>query len=104
MMKESDKIYFLTIIAVRKKKDALLTAMVDAGIHLINTHYGKGTVNASYLMNTLGFVPEKNKAVITCVSTCAKIDAFLKILISDFDFENSNTGIAFAVPVERVSF
>lgn len=103
MKVESDfRVSFLTIIASRKMKDALLTAMHDADIHLVCTSYGTGTVSAHYLKHAFGLAPEKNKAVILCVSTNVKINAFLKVLTKQFDFGKPNTGIAFTSPVERV--
>ena len=76
----SNKIAFLAIISGRNNKDNLLTALLDSGIHLINTVYGKGTVKASVLRNAFGLVPEENKVMITCISTCAKIETVLKML------------------------
>ena len=97
------KIAFLTIITGRKNKDAILKALHDSGICLINTVYGKGTVKAGYLQNAFGLVPEEKKAVITCLPTCAKIKPVLKLLEDQFGFNKPNTGIAFTVPVDMVS-
>ena len=105
MNDETDgKIAYLAIIAGRKNKDALLTALHESGIRLINTVYGKGTVKASYLRNTFGLIPEENKVMIICISTCVKIDIALKMLEEKFEFNKPNTGIAFTVHVEKVSY
>jgi len=101
---ETDKIVFLTIIAGRKQKDALLTALLGAGIHLINTLYGKGTVKASYLQNTFGLTPEEKKVVITCVTTHVKSEAVMKLLAGQFNFNDPNTGVAFTIPIGRVAY
>ena len=101
---EMNKITFMILIAGRTQKDALLSALFESGIHLINTLYGKGTVKASYLQNTFGFIPEEKKVVITCVSTEVKINAVLKMLVEKFHFNEPNTGIAFTVPISGVSF
>lgn len=102
-IEENSSTSFLTVIAGRKQKDALIQAMLDIGIHLINTTYAKGSVNAHFLMKSFGLVAEKNKVMITCVSTDAKINAFLKELDEDFGFRKPNTGIAFTIPIESVS-
>ena len=101
---ENKKIVFMTLIAGRKQKDAILSALSNSGIHLINTIYGKGTVNASYLKNILGLVSEENKVVITCVSTYTKVEAVLNLLVEKFDFDKPNTGIAFTVPIDKVLY
>jgi hypothetical protein len=103
-MVSSDKIVFLTVIVDRKHKDMILTELVDMGVFLLNTIYGQGTVNASYLTNMLGLVPEKKKAVITCVSKGRKAEAFLQMLADKFDFDKPGAGIAFTIPVDKVSF
>ena len=101
---ETGKIVFLTLITGRSQKDAILTALLEAGIHLINTSYGRGTVNAGYLQNTLGLIPDKHKAIITCVTTSAKADNVLTMLVETFNFTKPNTGIAFTMPVDGLSF
>lgn len=101
---EKDRIVFLTIIAGRKQKDALLSALSEAGVRLTNTIYGKGTVRASYIKNVLGLVPEENKAVITCVMPRTRADVVLKMMVEKFRFDKPNTGVAFTMPIDRVSF
>ena len=98
------KILLLTIITGRSKKDAILTALLESDIHLINTVYAKGSVNAGYLRSVFGLVPEADKVVIICVSTYAKIESVLEIIDEKFDFNKPNTGIAFSLPVEGVSY
>jgi hypothetical protein len=99
-----ERIVFLTVIASRNLKNALVKSMLDGGIRMVNTSYGRGTVDAPLFMKALGFAPEKNKEVLTCISTSSKIDAFLKVLIEKFEFGKPNTGIAFTIPVNMVSF
>ena len=101
---DTENVVFLIVIANRKHKDAILAAMLETGIHLINTTYAKGTVKATILQAALGLAPEENKAFITCVSTCKKADAIMATLIEKFDFDKPNTGIAFTIPVAQLSF
>jgi nitrogen regulatory protein PII len=103
-IEEHDNLVFLTVIAARKQKDAILEAMLEAGIRLINTSYAKGTVDARKLMKSFGLVPEINKVMITCVSTSHRVDGFLGELHTRFDFGKPNTGIAYTIPVERLCF
>lgn len=96
-------IEFLTLIAGRKHKAALLDALSEAGGHLINVVYGKGSLKAGYLRDMLGLVPEENKVVITCLLPCDKTEAVLDMLVKKFNFNKPNTGIAFTIPVEKLS-
>jgi hypothetical protein len=104
MKTEERSIFFLTIIAPRKQKDAILTLMLDSGMHLIDSNYGTGTIKAHYLMKSFGLVPERSKIVINSISTEAKIDTVLQALTEKFNFGKPNTGIAFTTPVEQVSY
>ena len=103
-MENNDRIIFLVIITGRKQKNLILNDILENGVRLVNTSYGKGTVCANYLLNTFGLVPEKNKSIISCVSTYSKINAVMNMLNEKYNFDKPNTGIAFTVPVEKVSF
>jgi hypothetical protein len=98
------KAVFLILVADRRQKEPIVTELLDKGIHLIDTVYGKGTVNTGYLMNTLGLVPEKNKIVVTCLFTYSKLGGVMKMLMEKFKFDMPNTGIAFTVPIDALSF
>lgn len=93
----------LVVIAGRKQKTALLEALSGAGGRLITVVYGKGSVRAGYLKDILGFVPEENKVVMTCLLPCGKTDAVFRMLADEFHFDRPNTGIAFTIPVETMS-
>ena len=93
---------FLTLVAGRKQKTALASAIYEAGGRLIKIVYGKGSVKSSYL-KALGLVHEENKVVITCLMPCDKTIAALEMLAVKFDFDKPNTGIAFTTPVEKIS-
>lgn len=96
-------IVYLIIIVGRKKAKPLLASVTEYGGRGMHTLYGKGSVNASYLQQALGLVPEDNKMVITCLLPKEKSDAMLKMLINKYDFNKPNTGIAFTIPIEVLS-
>ncbi len=99
-----DNVEYLVLIAGRKQKDALLSKICDIDCKIINTIYGKGSVKCSYLMDMLGFVPEENKVIITCILRKDKIDAIFKMLLNEFHFGCPNTGIAFTLPILGMAF
>lgn len=98
------KLEFLMLIAGRKQKDALLAELSAAGLKLINTMYGKGTVQIGYIQNVLGLIPEENKIVITGLMQCESSDAIFDLLVNKFHFNKPNTGIAFTIPIDKMSF
>lgn len=99
-----DNVVFMTLIAGRKQKDKLLTALLDTGAHLINTTYARGSVRAGFLQSTFGLMPEEHKVVITCVLAREKSNAVMDMLAEKFHFDRPNTGIAFTMPVGSLSF
>jgi hypothetical protein len=101
---EKHKIMFLTVIAGRKQQDVLLEFLAESGSQLTNIIYGKGTTKPGYLKNILGLVPEENKVVITCVLTETKANNIMNLLVEKFNFNKPNTGIAFTIPIEKLSF
>lgn len=103
-MNSEIKAVFLMLIAARKLKDALLTEIADGGAKVINTVYGKGSVKAGFLTDLLGLAPEEHKVVIMCLIKADKADALLLALEEKFHFDTPNTGIAFTVPVEALSY
>jgi len=102
--KKSIGIAFWVIIAGRKTKDALLSALLEKNAHLANIIYGRGTAEASYLQNVLGLVPEEQKTMILCLLPDNKSDEVKEMLEENFHFDQPNTGIAFTIPIEHLSF
>lgn len=98
-------IVFLVVISGRKQKDALLTFLTDLDANVVHTIYGKGSVKPnSFLIEVLGFVPDENKVIITCLLSHDDADLVIDRLEKKFDFNKANTGIAFTIDVESLSF
>ena len=101
---ETETIAILVLIAGRELKNALLSAMLESGIHLTTASYGRGTVETGYLKNTFGLAREENKIVIKGVSTHTKIEAAIKLIVERFNFTEPDTGIAFTIGIEELSY
>ena len=102
--KTSHKVVVLMLIAERKQKDALYAMLKGAGAHLINIIYGKGTSKTNNLQNFLGLVPEGNKLIMTSLISKEKSEAVFQLLADQFNFNQPNTGIAFSILIEKLSF
>lgn len=94
---------FLTIIIGRKKKEEILKFLLSSGCHLIDVVYAKGSVKSGYFKDMLGLIPEEKKIMITCLVAGNLSDQLLDQLVKLFNFDKPNTGIAFAIPVDRLS-
>lgn len=93
----------LTVIAGKQQKDPLIEAIAQAGGLLMDIAYGRGTVRPNRLMDLFGLISEEKKVFITCLLSAEKADGVFKILLERFNFDKPNTGIAFSVPVEKIS-
>lgn len=100
----NSKVVCLVLISGRKSKDDLLTLLVHEGGHLINILYGRGACKASYLQDILGLVHEESKVVISCLLQECKAESVLNKLMEEHHFDKMNTGIAFTVNVDHISF
>ena len=103
-MEVSIDIEFFTIIAGRNLKEDLCVAVSKQGGRLQNIMYGHGTVTASYVMDAFGFVPEEHKVIITCLLPPKRAVELMRVLVEEFDFNKPNTGIAFSVSLDKMSF
>jgi hypothetical protein len=103
-LKHDIKLVLLVIIAARKQKDALLTALPEFGAHLLHTTYAKGSVKVGSLPFALGFIPEKDKVIITCVLSYTQANIVFSMLSEKFRFGEPNTGISFTIPVENIAY
>ncbi len=94
---------FLTVIAARNHKEEILKLLLNSGCHLIDVVYAKGSVQNGYFRDMLGLVPEEKKVMVTCLVAGNLSDRLLEQLIEKFNFDKPNTGIAFIVPVDKLS-
>ncbi len=94
---------FFTLIAGRKHKDEFIKLLLDSGCHLIDVIYAKGSVQSGYFKDMLGLVPEEKKVMITCLIASNLSDALLEQLNVQFHFDKPNTGIAYVIPVDKLS-
>jgi hypothetical protein len=103
-MHSESPVRFLVLIVDRKKKNTFLTVLENAQARLVNLIYARGSVKASSFLDALGFVPEEQKVVMTCLLPAAKADAVLNTLLTEHHFNQPNTGFAFTIMVEGLSY
>jgi len=99
-----NKLQYMVVIAGRGMKEQILSAMSEKGCHVINVFYGKGAGNADALIDAFGLSIEENKILITCLILNTKAEIIFDMLISDFNFNKPNTGIAYVIPVEKLLY
>ena len=95
---------YLVIIAEQKKKNKFLELLTEHGAYGIESVYGHGSANPSAIAAAFGFEVEQNKVLITCLVKNTKAQELIGILYHDYNFKKPNTGIAFSIPVEGLTF
>ena len=97
-------IVFIVIIAARNKKDEIIELLAKNEAQLINTTYARGSTKASSLLSAFGLVAEEGKVLSSGLMPGEKADKLIDLLNREHDFSKLNTGIAFTIPVEGLSY
>lgn len=98
-----NSIEFLTLIVDRNHKDEIVKLLFESRCHLVNVVYAKGSAQTGYFKDMLGLVQEEKKVVITCLVTSDLSGKLFDQLTAKFNFDKPDTGIAFTIPVEKLS-
>ena len=104
-VEKKGKIAYLMVISGRNQKEDLLKFLTEMGANVVNVSYGEGSIKStSPLTEVFGFVPELDKVIITCLLSHDKANDVISMLEKVFDFDKANTGIAYTVGVDCLSF
>lgn len=103
MIDSDSTIDYLTVIAARKYKDDILKMLLDSGCHLIDVVYAKGSATSDYFKDMLGLLDDEKKVMITCLLASNITTQLMEQFITKLNFDKPHTGIAFAVPVDKLS-
>lgn len=100
----TEDIVCMTVIAGRKKKISLLDAIIENGGKLVNVEFGLGSAYVSLLNEAIGFDPENKKVIIICLMKRCNSEKLLHVLVEKYHFDKPNTGIAYTVALDKLSF
>ena len=101
---QMNSLQYFVIIAEQKKKNKFLTLLNDHGAKLIETVYGRGSMSPSAIAAAFGFEAEQGKVLISCLIKTENAKELMDVLYNDYHFDKPNTGIAFGISVEGLSF
>ena len=103
-MKEKKTLQYVVLICAQKHRDKFLRVMKEHGGQVVNIVYGKGSVNGGAWAKAFGLDEELARAVITALVPTPKAVTLMDLLLKEYGFGQANTGIAFATPVEGLTF
>ena len=101
---QTNNLQYFVIIAGKKKKEKFLSLLSEHGARGINTIYGHGSTSPSLIAAAFGFESEQGKVLISCLIKTKTAKELIDILYNEYDFNKPNTGIAFSIPVEGLTF
>ena len=101
---QMNSLQYFVIIAEQKKKNKFLTLLNDHGAKMIETVYGRGSMSPSAIAAAFGFEAEQGKVLISCLIKTENAKELMDVLYNDYHFDKPNTGIAFGISVEGLSF
>ncbi len=103
MMDSDYTIDYLTVITARKYKDSVQKLLLDSGCYLIDVVYAKGSVQSGYFKDMLGLVADEKKVLITCILKSNLTPQLMEQFVTKLNFDQPNTGIAYVIPVDKLS-
>ena len=101
---QNSGLQYLMIIAEQKKKKKFQALLYEHGAHGIETIYGYGSTSPRTFAAAFGFDARQGKVLISCLVKTDDARDLINILYNEYKFNKPNTGIAFTVPVEGLSF
>lgn len=97
------KLQYFVIIGKTKLREKFLAMLLENGAHSIDTIYGRGSVGKSILAQAFGLDSEQKKVIISCLLPTENAKKVISILYDEFHFNKANTGVAFGVPIQKLS-
>ena len=95
---------YFVIIGNTKLREKFSALLKENGAHSIKTIYGRGSVGKSLLAQAFGLDADQKKAIISCLLPTDGAEKVVDLLYKEYNFDKANTGIAFSVPIQKISF
>ena len=97
-------IQYFVIIVEQKKKKKFLSLLNEYEARGIEVRYAHGSMSPSAIAAAFGLEAVQNKVMLSCLLKKEKAKQLIHVLYHDYKFNQPNTGIAFSVTVEGLSF
>ena len=102
--KITNQLQYFVIIGNTKLRKQFSALLKENGAHSIETIYGRGSVGKSILAQAFGLDSSQKRAIISCLLVAENAKKVIDVLYKEYKFNKANTGIAFSVPIEKLSF
>ncbi len=103
-MENTKKLYYFVLICAKNSHRKYISLLTESGGRSVGCALGHGSVKGSALMKAFGLDSETGRAVITCLMPSDKAEALVETLCTEHGFDGPNSGIAFCIPIDSLSF
>ena len=93
----------LVIITKRANKKDIVQMLYDHEAAMIIQAYAHGSATDG-ILRALGFTSEEKKLFLSCFIAESKVEEVFAYLNHQYHFNAANTGFAFTIPVEKISY
>lgn len=93
----------LIVIAKRVYKQEIIDMLHKHGSVMVLQTYVHGSAKDGVL-RALGMTPEDNRALLMCFIAKERVQEVFNFLNYKYHFNRPNTGFAFTLPVEKISY
>lgn len=95
---------YFVVIVIKDLKDEILSVLSDYNAHLIEIIYVHGTVKTNPLVNAFGLDCNECKVMISGLLKYENAKELIRLLYENYKFDKPNTGIAYSISVDSLSF
>ena len=95
--------FMLVVIAKRSIREKLVKRLYEFEAAMINQTLVKGSAKEG-LLRTLGFGEETSKVMLSGFIREQHVESVFHVLETEYHFDKPNSGFAFTIPVEEISY
>ncbi len=95
---------YFVVIVIKDLKDEILSVLSDYNAHLIEIIYVHGTIRTNPLVNAFGLDCNECKVMISGLLKYENAKELIRLLYENYKFDKHNTGIAYSISVDSLSF
>lgn len=97
-------IVFMTIITRRKRKSEIICDLIDHKAQLLSVVYSRDYVEEDGLQYVFGLVPDDDELMLNCIMPEELVDDIFDLLSKKYGCNSPDTGMAFTVSLDQLSF
>lgn len=104
MTTNNKNLQYFVVIIIKDLKDEILSILSEHNAHLIEIIYVHGTIRTNPLVNAFGLDCNECMVMISSLLKYENAKELTRVLYENYRFDKPNTGIAYSISVDSLSF